>query len=220
MRSPKILAFVLTAVLALPATMSAQGHQDHHPQTGDERSQVEMMTDQGQMMGQGHGMIGSGMMGMMGMMSRPNPSMILMQKDVLDLEPSQVERLESLQQQLADLRQSYMNDMTPLRDEMSEVMHSDQPDLSRYESVLERMAAHQVKMQVEIATVSQNSLDVLTPKQRSNVRFGMNRMGHMRERGMMQGGMMNDAEMMMGAAGCPMMNQMKGDEAVPEVGSN
>jgi len=187
----------LTAFLALPAVTSAQSHQEHHPQSSTDQRQEQMM------MGQGQGMMGSGMMGMMGMMSGPSPSMILMQKDVLHLEPSQVEQLETLQHQLAELRQSHMEEIAPLRAEMRAAVHSDQPDLSHYESALENMAEHHVKMHVEMARVSQLSMEVLNAEQRSSVRYGMALMGHMMNRGMMQGG-----GMMMGASGCPMMNQM------------
>ncbi len=94
-----------------------------------------------------------------------------------------------------------MKEIAPLRTQAMESVKGEKPDLSKYESVLMKLAEHHVKMQVEQARFSQQALGILTQQQRSNVRYGMHLMGEMMG-GMAQGGMM-------GAGGCPMMGEMQ-----------
>ncbi len=204
-----MMALLLAGGLAMPEMLSAQSHEQHHPQ-GQERSQQGMM-QQGQgmmgMMGQGHGMLG-----MMGMAAGPGPGMILRQKEALNLNESQIQRLEALEDQLAEARETHMKEVPPLRTQAMEAVKGEKPDLSNYESALKKLAEHHVRMQVEQARFSQQALDVLTPEQRSNVRFGMHLMremmgGRMMQGGVIQGGMMQGG--MMGAGGCPMMGEMQ-----------
>ncbi len=193
MRS-NMLALLMAGGLALPGVLPAQSHQQHHPQGQEKPQQAMMLRGQGMMgmRGQGHGMMG------MGMMTSPGPSMILKQKEALKLNESQVERLEALQKQLAEARETHMEEIAPLRGQAMEAVKGEKPDLSRYESTLKKLAEHHVRMQLDMARLNQEALNVLTQEQRSNVGYGMHRMGEMMGGGMMQGGMM-------GAGGCPMM---------------
>ncbi len=148
----------------------------------------------------------------MGMAAGPGPGMILRQKEALNLNESQIQRLEALEDQLAEARETHMKEVPPLRTQAMEAVKGEKPDLSNYESALKKLAEHHVRMQVEQARFSQQALDVLTPEQRSNVRYGMHLMremmgGRMMQGGVIQGGMMQGG--MMGAGGCPMMGEMQ-----------
>ncbi len=83
--------------------------------------------------------------------------------------------------------------------QVMQALKGDEPDFSAYETALKELAGHHVNMQVGMARASQRALEVLSPEQRSNVRYGMRLMREMRSTGMMQG------TEMMGGAECPMM---------------
>lgn len=217
--------FLLVGALTLPGLAYAQGHAAHHGQ-----GQQAMMPQgqQGSMMREGcePGMM-MGMMGM-GMMHGPGPAAILQQKEALSLAEAQVERLQALATRVAEARESHVTQVAPLRQQAMEAMQGDQPDLTRYQTALEKLAEHHVAMQVEMARAAADAMAVLAPEQRSNVRYGMHLMremmgagpmgggmmggGGMMQGGMMQGGMMRGAMlgggMMMGSTGCPMQNTM------------
>lgn len=191
------LAFVAVALLTVPAAALAQGHAQHDPQQGQqEQPRPGMMP-----MGQGPGMMG-GMGTMEMMMGLPGPGLILRQKEALNLSDSQVQELEALQKQASDAHQAHMREMEPIHRDVTQALEADKPDLARYESGLKRLADHHVKVHVEMARLGQLALDVLTPEQRSNVRYGMRVM-----RGMMGGGMMRMGGAMVGmmGGGCPIM---------------
>lgn len=133
------------------------------------------------------------------MMGRPGPGLVLSQKDALSLNESQVERLQALEKQVAETREALVQQIPPLQEQAQQALRGANPDLSRYESALEKLAERQVKAQVEAARLSQQALEVLTPEQRSNVRYTMRMQG-----GMMRGGMTGDG-------GCPMMETMEED---------
>ncbi len=198
MRS-NLLTLLLAGSLTLPGLALAQGeHRAHHPEAQDTTRQRGMM-GQGMMMGRGMmGMMGQGH-GMMGMMGGPGPAMILMQEEALNLDDSQVQRLEALQERAVELRETHVEQMQPLRARAMQTVQGEQPDLAEYESALKGLAEHHVKVQVETARLSQQALDVLNPEQRSNVRYGMHLMRGLMQGGMMQGGMMGD---------CPMIGSM------------
>ncbi len=209
MRS-RTLALLLGA-LVVPGTVFAQAdHQAHHAQAQDTVQRAGMMgqgmMSPGMMMGmmaQRHPMMG--MMGMMGMIGVPDPAMILKQKDALKLNDSQVQRLEALQQEAADAHRSHMEEVEPLRNRLLGAAQSDELDLSEYESALKSLADQHVRMQVEMAGLAREAVDVLTPDQRSNLRYGIRLMRGMMSGEMMQGMMQNTpmegCPMMMGAAG-------------------
>jgi hypothetical protein len=94
----------------------ADAHRQHHPAEAetDVPGQTGMMGKMmGKMMGQG-GMMGS------------RPAAILGQKDALGLDESQIERLEALENQIAEMREGHMESMKSLRTEALEVLTDDQ----------------------------------------------------------------------------------------------
>ena len=170
----KTAALLVAGVLAFPGLTLAQGD---HPQGQDEQA------------GQG----------MMGMMPCPSASMILKQKEALDLTESQVEGLEAIQKEASEAREAHMGQVRPLHMQVMQALKGDEPDFSAYEAALKELVDHHVNMQVGMARASQRALEVLSAEQRSNVRYGMRLMREMRGREMMQG---NE---MMGGAECPMV---------------
>ncbi len=144
----KLVALVLVGVLSSPGLSLAQ---QHHPEGRDEQTRP----------------------GMMGMMAGPSPSLILRQKEPLNLTDSQVERLEAIQKEVTGARESHMAQVRPLHMQAMKALEGDEPDLAGYESALKKLADHHVSMQVEMARFGQRALEVLTPEQRSNVRYGV-----------------------------------------------
>jgi Spy/CpxP family protein refolding chaperone len=142
-------------------------------------------------MGQGHQMQG---MGMMGMTASPSPAAILQQKDALRLSDSQVQSLEALKEEMAEVHKAHMTAAMPLHAEASAALKGDKPDLARYEAALKKLAVPHVQMQVETARFGQKAMEVLTAEQRANVSYGMR----------LRQGMMGGSGMM-GTQGCPMM---------------
>ncbi len=138
--------------------------------------------------------------GMMGMMSGPGPEIVLMQKDALALSESQVERLQALASEAKEARQEHLQEIQPLHQQAQAALAGDTPDLAAYESALRAAAEHQVALQLQAARQFQQALAVLTPEQRSNLRYGM-RLMH----GMMSGGMMGGMMQGGGMPGCRMM---------------
>ncbi len=175
----KTVALVVAGVLAFPGLILAQGHQAQ-----EEQAQPGMM-----------GMA----QGMMGMMTCPSPSLILKQKEALSLTESQVERLDAIQKEATEAREAHMGQVRPLHMQAMKALEGDKPDFSAYETALRKLADHHVNMQVGMARASQRALEVLSPEQRSNVRYGMRLTREMRGGGMMQG------TEMMGGPECPMM---------------
>lgn len=199
-----VLALAVAVALALPGTLRGQGQQQHHRQGQEHQPQ------RGMMMGGQRGM-GHGMMGMM--MAGPGPAFILRQKDALNLSDQQVQRLEALNQQLTEGRQAHMREVAPIHEQLSAALEGDRPDVAKYEAALKKLAEHHVGMQVQAARFSVQALDVLTPEQRANVRYGMRLMREMMGGGMMGGGMggmgmmqgtMGGGMGRMGPEGCPM----------------
>jgi Spy/CpxP family protein refolding chaperone len=184
------LALLLVSLLAIPGAALAQGH---HGKGG------QQMMD----MGQGQGMMGAGMThgGMMGMMSGPTPSQVLRQKEALNLTAPQVERLETIQKEMAEAREAHMTEVMPLREQITKTLEGDKPDLARYEAALEKLADGHVKMHVDMVRFSQQALEVLNAEQRSNMRYGMHLMRGMMGAGATHGGMM-------ATGGCPSTKQM------------
>jgi uncharacterized membrane protein len=194
MRKANGLALVLMGVLVLPGSLLDQ-HEQHHAQQQQEKPQQGMM-GQG-MMGQGHGMAG------IGMMSGPGPEAILAQKDALGLSDAQVERLKVLVNEAGEAREKHLQEVWPLHRQAQAALAGDTPDLAAYESAVRTAAEHEVALRVLVARQFQQALDVLSPEQRSNVRYGIRLMHGMMGGGMM-GGMMHGG----GTARCPMMGEM------------
>lgn len=200
------LALLFAAALALPTAAAAQEEQDHRP--GQEApSRPEMPGMRGMMMGmQGHGAMMS--MRMTGMMAAPGPMMILRQKEALALTDDQVQRLQTLQERMAQGRREHMETMRTVHERIGELARGPDLDLAAYEEALRSMADAHVAMQVAMARLGREAREDLTPEQREKLRTGMQFM-----RGMMQGmhSRMGPGEaggmgaMMMGRMPCPMM---------------
>lgn len=188
------LNLLIAGLLAAPYGAAAQ---NHHPDEAGAKQEMEsaagMMPMCHQMMssmaGRGMGM-GEGMMGMMGsraMGMMLSPRVILMQKDALDLSDEQIERLESLQHRMDHGREPGMSQGHSMMQQLEKALDPENPDLETYESLLNQMADHHVQMQVQMARLGIEALDVLTADQREKVRYGMKLM-HGMMGGMMMGG--------------------------------
>jgi Spy/CpxP family protein refolding chaperone len=182
MMKSKLLLVLLVGALSVPGAALAQGQHEH----GDDEKESRGMM--------GQGMMKQGMMGQ-GMMSGRGPSMILKQKEALELTEAQVQRLEALQKELSETREAHMKEMSPVKKQVGEALEGDKPDLSSYESALKKLADGHVRMQVDMARFSEQALEVLTAEQRSNVRYGMRL-----KQGMMCGEMMQGGGMMGGGS--------------------
>jgi len=131
---------------------------------------------------QGRGMMGGGM-GMMNMMGT-SPSMLLSQRDVLELTEDQVAQLEELQQKQQGMMQGMHAGMMAVRSQMQDVMAADSLDMDAYRKAVEAMADQMVGHQMQMARFREQVLDVLPPEQREKVRTGMQMMRHMMGGGM------------------------------------
>lgn len=189
------LAGGAAVLLALPTAAHAQGGMaGHHAgaMTGPGQAAVP-----GGMMG---GMMGGGMM-----MLGPTPGFILGQKDALGLTDEQIARLDSLQGQAAEVWQAHHAMMQGIHQQMAGLRQAESPDLDRYQKLMQQMASAGAAMHVQLAKLGQEAEQVLTPDQRSKLRYGMQLMsqrgatGHdgMMGRGMGGGyGMMGGQGMM------------------------
>jgi len=181
------VALAAAALLALPAASLAQGMgmSGHH--RGAPGAQGPM--------GPGYGMMGGAMMGGMGMMALgPTPTYILARKDALGLTDQQTARLDSLRTQAVEAWQAHHAMMQGIHQEMGELRQAEKPDLDRYQQLMQQMASAGAGMHVRIAKLGQEAEKVLTPDQRSKVRYGMSLMG---QRGPMgSGGTISRGSMM------------------------
>lgn len=180
----RFTAVLVATAFLVPAGLSAQGHQEHHPQTDETRAPSGMMD--GGMMGHQPGMM-SGQM--MRSMMEPAPRMLLHQQDVLELSQQQIEQLEQLQERAEELRAPHRSEMESVREQLRELHGSDAPDLERYESLLREQADLRVDMLTQAAQIHRDAFEVLTDEQRSNVRYGMRMMRSMHSAGGMSGDM-------------------------------
>lgn len=200
---------VLALMVATAATgqaqqqgmMGGQMHADTTPAAtpcSGGMGMMEMMQERG-MRGMMHGMKGEsagmmrggmGMMGGMSMMARSgmrgaNPSMLLAQRDVLELTDDQVQRLEELQEKQKGMMKGMHEGMMAVRGQMRDAMDAESPDMEAYRSALEGMADQMVSHHMQRARFQQQVLDVLTPEQREKLQTGMQMMRHMMgDRGM------------------------------------
>jgi Spy/CpxP family protein refolding chaperone len=127
---------------------------------------------------------GMGMMGGMSMMARSgmmgaNPSMLLAQKDVLELTDDQVQRLERLEEKQKGMMEGMHESMMTVRSQMRDAMAAAPPDMDAYRSALEEMADRMVSHHMQRARFQQQVLDVLTSEQREKLQTGMQMMRHM-----------------------------------------
>ncbi len=143
---------------------------------------MEMMRARTGMMRQGMGMMGQAM-GMMGQ-GGPSAAMILGQKEALGLSGEQVGRLEGVERELGEAREAHRAQMGPLHEQLMEAQQAEAPDLERIEGVLERLAEAHVQGHLQMLRRGQQAMDVLTPEQRANVRYGMRLMGEAMRPGM------------------------------------
>ncbi len=188
------LNLLIAGLLGAPYAAAAQNH--HPDEAGakqESNSAAEMMPMCHHMMssmaGRGMGM-GEGMMGMMGSRAMGvmlSPRVILMQKDALDLSDEQIERLESLKKRMDHGREPGMSQAHTMMQQLDKALDPENPDLATYESLLNQMVDHHVQMQVQMARLGIEALNVLTDDQRDKVRYGTKLM-HAMMGGMMMGG--------------------------------
>lgn len=150
---------------------------------GDSAGMMQMRGGMGPgMMGGGMGMMGSGAMmsgsGMMGMMGA-GPSMLLAQRDVLELTDDQVQRLEELETKQKGMMKGMHRGMMVVRSQMQDAMAADTLDMEAYRKAVEAMADQMVSHHMQMARFRTQVLDVLTPEQREKLQTGMQMMRHM-----------------------------------------
>ncbi len=186
------LSVVTAAFLTVPAVLWAQEQKHEH---GEDAAKQEASSTQcpheGHAQGQMMGMMSQMSMGAMGR----GPAMLLAQKDALGLSDEQIERIKAVQDQLAETHKSHMSEMRPIHQGLMEAQQADDPDTGQIESLLGQMAQGHVQLHMEMFRLAGEALDVLTPEQRENARYGMKMMRHMMGRmsgcgmGMMSGDM-------------------------------
>lgn len=125
--------------------------------------------------GAGHGMMGRGM-GMMG----ARPSMLLAHREVLELDESQVTRLQELQEKQRGMMKGMHRGMMAVRSQMQDAMSTDSLDMEDYRSAVEAMADQMVGHHMQRARFREQVLDVLTAEQREKLRTDMQTMRHTR----------------------------------------
>lgn len=131
--------------------------------------------------GMGPGMMGGGMMsgrGMMGMMGA-SPSMLLAQRDVLELNDDQVTRLEQLREEQQGMMKGMHQGMMAARMQMQDATGADSLAMDAYREAVEAMADQMVSHHMQMARFRKQVLDVLTPEQREKLQTGMEMMCHM-----------------------------------------
>lgn len=160
---------VVLAVLLAAKPAVAQDHQ--HP---EEQDQADAMM----------GM----MMQMMPGMMMASPAMILRLREPLGLTDEQVRRLEEIQARTHDEHQRHMQAGMQSMREAAGILEADSPDLARYEVLFREGAGHHVPAHLAMARGIVEARAVLTPEQRSNLRFGTRMMQQMMPEPM--GGMM------------------------------
>lgn len=164
---------VLFVGLALLLGARAAGAQEH--QHGAPAEQAGMM-DMGGMM----------------MMGVPDADMILHMKAPLALTAAQVKRLEAIRTQARQAAKPHMDAAMAAHRAANAMLEASSPDYARFQAKLREAAEQMVRAHVEMAKGAVQARAVLTPEQRSNVRFGTRMMQQMmQERGMamMGGGM-------------------------------
>ncbi len=189
MNTTRLSAVLLGGFLLWPAGAMAQSGHEHGP---------EGPTPQGMMGAKGAHphmacqMMAHGSMRMEGSAVGPAPRIILEQREELGLDQAQIEGLEESSRELVAAQEAYKESRRALEAELEEVLASDAPDLSRYESTLRQMAMQGVDYQVQAARFQRRAVDVLTKEQRAAL-SSQRHSGH-GTRGMMQGMMRSGTE--------------------------
>ncbi len=118
--------------------------------------------------------------------------MILGQKEALGLSDEQVGKLEGIEGERGEAHEAHKAQMGPLHQQLMEAQREEAPDLERIEGVLGRVAEAHVQGQLQKLRFGQRAMEVLTPEQRANVRYGMRLMKKKMRSGM--GSMMGSRE--------------------------
>ncbi len=164
------LFLVTAAFLTVPAVLSAQ-EREHGEDARKQEASSMQCPHKGHMME----MMSQMEMGAVGQ----GPARLLAQKEALGLSDEQIERIEAIREQLAETHKSQMSEMRPIHQELMDAQQADDPDAGRIESLLAQMAQGHVQHHMEMFRLDGEALDVLTPQQRENARYGMNMMRHM-----------------------------------------
>ena len=127
----------------------------------------------GHMMEGHHGMAHGGKGGTWGMdMFAYVPMAILFQKDLLGLSNEQVQKIESIKQQMRQARSDH-EAIEKIHEQMAEALKGGQFDLSAYESALKKAADYVVQARIETARKAQDALQVLDKDQRTRFLYSM-----------------------------------------------
>lgn len=182
----------VAAVWLLPRPLPAQEHGHERASEEVEKEKQEAQVGHGMkgrhgmahgMMGpmMSHPMMGRGMGGHdHGMMAGgPGPMMLLHQKEALELSDAQVRELEGLHEEMKSAMETARTEIRPLREELEKVSRAEDPDLGRYESLLQDLADRHVQLRVRMARTHRQAMQVLTDQQRAQVRYGMRLMRQM-----------------------------------------
>jgi len=195
----KITTTALALMIGVAAGPNVLTAQSHHPEAGPTMGASPTEMDMNQMRGMCQQMMSTtstmgmrdggarGEMGMMGGRSMmdgqstmgPQPSMLLGQREALELSGEQIERLEAMKERATERRASHMVEMKLLAEEITAVSGENAPDLDRLESLLSQQAEAHVGMRVGKARMAQETMSLLTTEQRSNLRYGMHLMRSM-----------------------------------------
>jgi Spy/CpxP family protein refolding chaperone len=156
------IAILLLAIGILPRGADAQQHQ-HGQQPARPEGAVPMQ-----------GMMQMPMQGMM-----PGPDMILELRGPLNLTDVQVRRIETIRDRAGESHVPHAQAAMRAMQEAAGLLEAATPDISRYEAKLREAANHHVLAHAAMARMWLDVREVLTPEQRSNLRFGMQLMQQM-----------------------------------------
>ena len=156
------IAMVLLAIGSLSRGAGAQQHQ-HEQQPARPEGTVPMQ-----------GMMQMPMQGMV-----PGPGMILQLRGPLSLTDAQVRRIEAIRDRREESHMPHAQAAMRAMQDAAGMLEASTPDLSRYEAKLREAANHHVLAHAAMARTWLEAREVLTPEQRSNLRFGMQLMQQM-----------------------------------------
>jgi Spy/CpxP family protein refolding chaperone len=141
----------------------------------------------------------SGMMAAGMHMMMAGPEMVLHLREPLELSPAQVQRIEAIRDSVQREHRPHAHAAMRAMGEAGAMLEASNPDLSRYEARLREAADHYVQAHAAMARGWLRAREVLTPEQRSNLRFGMKVMQQMMAEHMqaMMPGMMGMMRQMM-----------------------
>ncbi len=162
----RIITLLLLMILSFPAVVSAHGGGMGMMGHMDDDYRHHMMQGRGMMGGYGYGMGGYGMMGGYGygMMGGMGPVMML------DLNDKQREEILDIQRDVQKRNWERAGEMMTLRNQLHDIMRSDNPDATAAGKVFDKMSALHKQMFMERLNARNKVMNKLNKQQREQLR--------------------------------------------------